>query len=116
MDNLFRVVAARDWRAALATGRVPRCAADERAGFVHLSERDAVEMIATAYFEPAEAPVALEIDRGMIEEQLEWHEPSEAKPWRQAQLKLPNVLTDHVVRTHRLVTVNRDGRASFALS
>lgn len=116
MDNLFRVVPARDWEKALATGRVPRCASDERAGRVHLSERDAVEAIANTYFEAAEAPVALEIDRSMIEAQLEWNELTEAKPWRQAHLSLPNVLTEHVLRVHPLVVVNRDGRGGFVLS
>lgn len=115
MENLFRVVPACDWEEALATGRVPRCASDERAGHVHLSERDAVEAIANAYFEPAEAPVALEIDRSRIDAELEWSEPTEAKPWRQAHLNLPNVLTDHVLRTCPLMVVNRDGRDRFVL-
>ncbi|MDQ3074169.1 MAG: DUF952 domain-containing protein [Pseudomonadota bacterium] len=115
MDNLFRVVAARDWEKALVTGRVPRCASDERAGHVHLSERSAVETIANAYFEPGEAPLALEIDRGAIEAELEYSEPSEAKPWRQAHLNRPNVLTDQVLRTHPLIVANRDGRDRFVL-
>ncbi len=116
VENLFRVVAACDWQVALATGRVPRCAADERAGHVHLSEQSAVEAIAQAYFEPREAPVALEIDRSLIEAQLEWVEPTEAKPWRQAHLHLPNVLIEQVVGIHPLLVVKRDGRDRFVLS
>ncbi len=115
VENLFRIVPACDWQAALATGRVPRCASDERAGRVHLSERSAVETIANAYFEPAEAPLALEIDRSLIEGQLEWNGPTEAKPWRQAHLNLPNVLTEHVLCIHPLLVVNRGGRDCFVL-
>lgn len=115
MGNLFRVVPACDWEEARATGRVPRCASDERAGHVHLSEWSAVEAIANAYFEPAEAPVALEIDRAQIEARLEWAEPSAAKPWRQAHLKMPNVPTEYVRRIHTLHVADRDGRRRFVL-
>ena len=116
MDNLFRVVPTCDWEEALATGRVPRCRSDQRAGHVHLSERNAVERIANAYFDAAEAPLALEIDRSMIEAQLEWDEPTGAKPWRQAQLNLSHILTEHVLRIHPLLVVNRDGRDRFVMS
>ncbi len=109
------MIPACDWQEALATGRVPRCASDERAGHVHLSERSAVETIANAYFEPVEAPLALEIDRRLIESQLDWSEPTEAKPWRQANLSLPNVLAEHVLRIHPLLVVNRGGRDCFVL-
>ena len=115
MENLFRVIPACDWEKALVTGRVPRCASDERAGHVHLSERSAVEAIANAYFEPAEAPVALEIDRSRIDAELEWSEPTEAKPWRQAHLGMPDILTAHVVRAHPLAMAGRDGRDGFVL-
>ncbi len=51
----------------------------------------------------------------MIEAQLEWNKPTEAKPWRQAHLALPNVLTEHVLRIHPLLVVNRGGRDCFVL-
>jgi len=59
MDTLFRIVAASQWEQALASGWVPRCAADERCNRIHLNERRDVERVAALWFSPQERPLAL---------------------------------------------------------
>lgn len=94
MDNLFRVISAAELALAASSGLVPRCPSDERDNCVHLNHRDDVETVASLYFTVEEAPVALEIRRSDIEEDLAFAPATEAKPFRQVTLARPNVLRE----------------------
>ena len=74
----YRVVSGDDWLQAQARGVVPRCGADERDGFVHLSTEDTVLTTANLYFEPGEAPLVLEVAVAELGEALKW-EPVESR-------------------------------------
>ena len=69
---LYRVVSLEDWKQTLAKGQVPRCGADERDGFVHLSTQDNFMETANLYYEEAEQPVVLEIDPEGLGDALRW--------------------------------------------
>ena len=71
-DSLYRVVSLEDWEQAQKLGRVPRCGADARDGFVHLSTEETVIETANLYFEISEAPLALVIDPGHLGDDLKW--------------------------------------------
>ena len=71
-DCLYRVVSLEDWEQAQRFGRVPRCGADDRDGFVHLSTVETFIETANLYFEIAEAPLALEIDPKLLGDALKW--------------------------------------------
>ena len=71
-DFLYRIVGLEDWETAQKEGRVPRCGADDRDGFVHLSTQANYLETADLYFEPAEQPVALEIDPTALGDALKW--------------------------------------------
>lgn len=55
MSNLFRVISATELATAIASGLVPRCASDERAGYVQLNNQ-AVESAAGTHFKLNLAP------------------------------------------------------------
>jgi uncharacterized protein (DUF952 family) len=78
MKPLFRVIPTSDWHRARETGRVPRCGADQRSGFVHLATEHTALTTANLYFDPDEAPLALELDPEALGAQLEWDVPSDA--------------------------------------
>ena len=71
-DSLYRVVSLEDWEQAQKLGRVPRCGADARDGFVHLSTEETFLETANLYFEISEAPLALVIDPGLLGGDLKW--------------------------------------------
>ena len=71
-DSLYRVVSFKDWEQAQRLGRVPRCGADDRDGFVHLSTEETFIETANLYFEFSEAPLALEIDPKLLGDALRW--------------------------------------------
>ena len=71
-DSLYRVVSLEDWEQAQKLGRVPRCGADARDGFVHLSTEETFLETANLYFEISEAPLALVIDPGHLGDDLKW--------------------------------------------
>lgn len=113
MENLFRVVSGAELAAAVGSGLLPRCSSDERSNCVHLNFRGDVEAVASLYFSPEEAPVALEIRRSDIEEGLAFSPPTDAKPFRQATLARPNILLSWVVAVHPLEVVRCNGAAEF---
>jgi len=71
-DFIYRVVSLEDWEQAQRLGRVPRCGADDRDGFVHLSTEKTFIETANLYFETSEAPLALEIDPKLLGDDLKW--------------------------------------------
>jgi len=71
-DVIYRIVGMEDWQRARERGRVPRCGADQRDGFVHLSTREDHLETAARFFEAVESPVALEIDPAALGGALEW--------------------------------------------
>lgn len=112
-DNLFRVIPQTDLDTAVLSGVVPRCASDERSGYVHLNMQQDVEAVANAYFSAGELPVALEIRRSDIQEHLVLGSLDPGKPWRQVSLHQPNILMASVVAVHRLQVVHSGTEASF---
>ena len=113
MDNLFRVVSAADLASAIASGFVPRCPSDERNNCVHLNVRCDVETVASLYFTLEEAPVALEIRRSDIEDDLTFAPSVAGKPFSQVTLARPNVLLSSVVALHPLKVVVSDNLPTF---
>lgn len=71
-DLVYRVMSSDDWDATLRTGIVPRCGADERDGYVHLSTADTVVETANLYFEPDENPVVAEVVSAALGAALRW--------------------------------------------
>ena len=71
-DYIYRVVSLEDWEQAQKLGRVPRCGADDRDGFVHLSTETTMLETANLYFETSESPLALEIDPKLLGDDLKW--------------------------------------------
>ena len=71
-DYIYRVVSLEDWTEAQELGRVPRCGADDRDGFVHLSTQETMLETANLYFEISEKPLALEIDPRLLGDDLKW--------------------------------------------
>ena len=71
-DSLYRVVSLEDWEQAQKLGRVPRCGADARDGFAHLSTEETFLETANLYFEISEAPLALVIDPELLGNDLKW--------------------------------------------
>ena len=69
---IFRVISGEDWEQAKSRDVVPRCGADERDGFVHLSTHESVLETANLYFEPAEEPVVIEVEVGLLGDALKW--------------------------------------------
>ena len=69
---IYRVVSLEDWTQAQQLGRVPRCGADDRDGFVHLSTEETMLETANLYFETSEKPLALEIDPKLLGDDLKW--------------------------------------------
>jgi hypothetical protein len=68
------------------------------------------------YFTPEEAPVALEIRRADIEDDLAFAPPAEGKPFRQATLARPNIPFASVVAVHPLDLVQSNGVPAFKLA
>lgn len=116
MSNLFRVISAAELTTALASGLVPRCASDERAGYVQLNSRADVETAADLYFSPEEAPVALEIRLSDVENMLSFVPPSQGKPFHQARLDCPNILVSWIVAVHPLQAVESSTGTHFKLN
>ena len=77
-DLIYRVISGDDWEQTKASDLVPRCGADERDGFIHLSTRETIVETANLYFEPAEQPVVLEVDVVELGPALKW-EPVESR-------------------------------------
>ncbi len=113
MDNLFRIVSAAELALATASGVVPRCPSDERSDCVHLNHRSDVETVANLYFTPSEAPVALEVRRADIEEDLAFAPPTEEKPFGQVTLARPNISLTSVVAVHPLDVVLYQSSPAF---
>lgn len=116
MSAIFRITSLADWQAALATGAVPRCAADTRDDCIHVNAADDVERVASAFFSADERPVALELDRLALAQHLIWLPPSQAKPWPQGRVALPNILTSHVLGIHELLPVETGSAHGFVLA
>ena len=75
MNNyIYRVVSLEDWNQTQKLGCVPRCGADDRDGFVHLSTEETMLETANLYFETSEQPLILEIDPKVLGEDLKWEE------------------------------------------
>ncbi|GAA5190767.1 DUF952 domain-containing protein [Ferrimonas gelatinilytica] len=100
--QLYRVVSQADWQEALRTGLVPRCGSDQRAGWIHLNTPEDVETVAARYFSPKERPLALLLDLTEQQANLSWLAPTEAKPWRQPILSVPQLQRAWVVAVRRL--------------
>ena len=73
---VYRVISGEDWEFAQRTGIVPRCGADDRDGFVHLSTKDTMLETANLYFEPDEKPLIIEIIAERLGADLRWEEVS----------------------------------------
>ena len=69
---LYRIVDQTDWEIAQREGVVPRCGADDRDGFVHLSTENDYLETANRYFVPAERPLALVVDEAALGGTLRW--------------------------------------------
>ena len=70
--TVYRVISSEDWEAAQRTGIVPRCGADVRDGFIHLSTSDTMLETANLYFQPEEAPLIVEVLTQALGEALLW--------------------------------------------
>lgn len=105
MPAIFRITSLADWETALATGAVPRCAADNRDDCIHVNAADDVARVASAFFSAGERPVALELDQLALAQHLTWLPPSQAKPWPQGRVALPYILISHVLGVHELLPV-----------
>ena len=114
MATLFRVTSLASWMQALETGALPRCPADRRDDCIHVNAGADVEKVATAYFTADENPVALELDASSFSGSLAWVQATPAKPWPQARLDIPNILTTHVLSVTALVPVGDGDEITFA--
>ena len=115
MTSLFRVTSLSAWQEAISTGLLARCAADQRDDCVHLSAREHVETVASAFFAPSEEPVALEPDPVALSPYVTWLPPCAAKPWPQARLHLPNIRTVHVLSVRPLLVAPTGSALAFRL-
>lgn len=116
MTALFRVTSTASWLQALESGVLPRCPADRRDDCIHVNARADVEKVAATYFTAAEFPVVLELDGTRLAESLSWLAPTHAKPWPQARLNMPNILTEHVLSVVALVPVGDGDTPGFELA
>lgn len=105
MTALFRVTSLASWRQALESGVLPRCPADQRDDCIHVNAAADVEKVAAAYFTADERPVALELDGSSLAGCLSWFPATQTKPWPQARLNLPNLLTKHVLSVTALEAI-----------
>ena len=71
-QSVYRVISGEDWEVAQRTGVVPRCGADDRDGFVHLSTADTMLETANLYFKPEEAPLIIEVLTSELGVALRW--------------------------------------------
>ena len=71
-EYIYRVVSLEDWNQTQKVGCVPRCGADDRDGFVHLSTEETMLETANLYFETSEQPLALQIDPKVLGDDLKW--------------------------------------------
>jgi len=111
-EHLYRVVSLAQWREGEATGRVPRCAADERRDRIHLNRRGEVERVADLWFTLDEEPVALEIDASEAGASLRWEMRTEPPLEVWPNLYLAALPARWVVAVHRL---EHDAAKGFAL-
>ena len=103
--NLYRIISNDEWTETKANGKVPRCASDKRAGFIHLNKFDDIENVANKYFVKDEKPIVLEIDiTKYLSEKLLWELPTKEKNWEQAHLKIDNIEIKFIKRYSYLIS------------
>lgn len=115
MSNLYRVVASKTWEDAKRSGSVPRCGNDKEANGVHLNVVDAVETIASMYFEPDELPIVLEVDVSNFSSRIEWKPPSTPSGWKQPLAKISNLPVSSVVQVHKMRHTRQNGKNVYKL-
>ena len=69
---IFRVVPLAEWRQAQGAGRVARCGADIRSGFIHLSTASTLLETANLYFDAEGEPIALEVSEDSLGDSIKW--------------------------------------------
>ncbi|HOP19207.1 MAG TPA: DUF952 domain-containing protein [Amphiplicatus sp.] len=105
----YKILPARDWRAAESSGVVPYAAVDERDGYMHMSTGEQVLETARLHFKGQTDLVALEIDPALIDGDVRL-EPSRGGalfPHLYGALSI-----DAVLRARPLIEAN--GEFSFA--
>ncbi|MGD9583022.1 MAG: DUF952 domain-containing protein [Lysobacterales bacterium] len=116
MSSIFRITSLSDWQVALATGVLPRCAADRRDDCVHVNAADDSAQVASAFFSADEQPLALELDQLALAPKVTWLPPTLAKPWRQGRAAIPNILVAQVLAARALLPVNSESGEGFVLA
>ena len=111
---VYRVISGEDWEIAQRTGVVPRCGADERDGFVHLSTADTMLETANLYFEPAEAPLIVEVLTRQLGAALRWEEVASRGGERFPHLYAPGI-PYHAITAYIALEVHADGVGGFTL-
>ena len=115
MESLYRVVNKTDYEKALETGFVPRCNSDERANLVHLNIKQSVEIVASTYFDVSEFPVVLEVNPSSFPQAISWHEPTKAKPWKEARAAIQNIAMQSVCAVYELAYIEHGKDVKFKL-
>ena len=111
---VYRVISGEDWEIAQRTGVVPRCGADERDGFVHLSTADTMLETANLYFEPAEAPLIIEVLTRQLGAALRWEEVASRGDKLFPHLYAPGI-PYHAITAHIALEVSGGVKSGFTL-
>ena len=106
---LYRILGLDDWNRTLEDGTAPRCGADERDGFVHLSTAETYLETANLYFEASEEPVVLEINPALLGDALKWETVASRNHQEFPHLYAPGIPL-HAVRK---VVQLHEGNAGF---
>lgn len=101
---LYRMISENEWLQSQKDGNVPRCNSDKRAGHIHVNRFEDIKTVANQYFDPAEKPVALEIEISLeLIKKLIWAAPTDEKNWEQANLLIENIDMNDVKRYSYLI-------------
>ena len=106
-QKVYRVVSYTDWLETQQTQRVPRCGADDRDGFVHLSTAETMLETANLYFTPEEQPLILEIATERLGEALRWEEVAHRDGQRFPHYYAPHIPAKAITHIQQL-TINAD--------
>jgi len=99
MNSIFKVLSSEQWEEAKITGLIPRRSADIEHDCVHVNEFQDLTTICTRFFKPGESPIALEFAPDSYQD-IQWHEPTKEKPWREGRVKVEHLLADLVLNIY----------------
>lgn len=114
-DSFFRIVSSNDWQEAQITGIVPKNAADEKDGLIHVNQFIDLEKVCGERFVEQDYPIALEFAPDSYLDQLVWHDEDEDTPWRDGQISIDNLSADLVLRIYSFEHLSAKAGGAFKI-